>query len=254
MISLRFRPTASKPSETYPRTFCLLRIQLIFALDLVLWGCPILGDDGGQKYMAAERSHFGAFTVGTTWTYAIEWVRWGACGGSRVRTIRLEQAAPAVDGAQRLVYRWSDVQKAVDSSVNYLADCPSIGYLQQLDTVLIDSQFRFERTNSTYDMKGFEDLNAMSFFQVKRVPAQSDILCNGKTIAVDSSYFAGENRTEIIDTSACLNGMEESASYVRYLQGVGLVQKRWGNTDEGVNIDFTSITLMEFNGVQLPSN
>lgn len=193
---------------------------------------------------------FGNFREGTTWKYAIHWVRSGNCTGDRIRTIQLQKVVPE-NGSRLLVYKWSDVAGVPDSAEGSRPNCDSVDLGDRYDSVRLDSLSRYEIPDTVGDAKGYGDLRQMSFFQIKRIPTDTIAmaLCGGaEGRLVGKVFVESRDRVAIIDTTACLNGSEDSLSYSRYVQDIGLLRKRWGYRDEGVLIDYTDIRLLEFDG------
>lgn len=193
---------------------------------------------------------FGYFQAGASWEYEIFWIRNGACIGDRIRTIKLEKTLPRA-GSTLLIYHWRDVKKVPDSTKDNWVDCDTVNAEFRYDSVLLDSNSRFEFHESVTDELDYGDLRRMSFFQIKRIPSDTDstTLCDSvKSALAGRRREQGRELVEIIDTIACLNGFGGRVSFSRYLQNVGLLKKRWGYTDQGVVIDNTTITLLKFNG------
>jgi hypothetical protein len=225
----------------------------ILAMTLLLGGCFPFPDEDASGAPSASRdaSRFGNFREGATWKYEIHWIRSGTCSGDRIRTIRLTRVIPSA-GGRLLVYAWADSALARDPSITFPALCDSVDTGWKSDSVRLDGGSEYVLPDAPRDPQGYGDLRLMSFFQTREIPTDTGVLCDGVTQRIRNVAFEGGARPEIIDTSACLNGAGDSASYARYLQGVGLVRKRWGYTDEGVRIDFTSIRLLEFAGRPAP--
>lgn len=222
----------------------------------LLSGCLFSGGNDPAPLDPASAPVFASFQAGTTWQYEIRWIRSGSCIGDRIRTIAVAAILSGDSGyggneTRRIVYQWSDSAKTPDSAADSHVYCDSVPAGYRYDTVAVGADSRYRIPDTVSDAKAYGDLRQMSFFQLKRIPADTDsvALCDGmKTVLNGSVRDEGTERRAILDTSACLSGSGGVVSFARYWQDVGLVKKQWGYSDEGVLIDFTSVTLLEFNG------
>ncbi|MDQ3000225.1 MAG: hypothetical protein M3Y08_03015 [Fibrobacterota bacterium] len=218
----------------------------------VFVSCSSFGTENFQvdpgKFDDSRLSPFGSYQQGTSWKYEIHWIRW-ACSATWIRNIKLESVHSNAESI-RLIYKWWDYEKESDSAWESPTQCKNIDSGAHYDTVSLDVDGRLEIQDSVQDEKNFESLKQMSFFQVKAVPTDTQLVavCDSMKRAVAQARVDGQNRKVILDTTACLNSPSESLSFNQYGEGIGLLRKQWGYTDQRVIKSYTWITLLEYNG------
>lgn len=206
------------------------------------------------KFDDSRLSPFGNYQQGANWKYEIHWIRW-PCSATWIRNIKLETVRSNMNPI-RLIYKWRDYEKDSDSSLAFPGQCKGVDSIAHYDTVSLNVDGRLEILDSVRDEKNFESFKQMSFFQVKAVPndTQPIAVCDSMKRLVEQARVDGQTRKIILDTTACLNPPSESVSFNQYGEAIGLLRKQWGSRDEGRPIQYTWITLVEFNGraIMLP--